>query len=100
MSFNRNSTSAAGTGNLPEHTQIEVGFVFSVYCFVDHFCRFVFFHCIVCSSSITDFWLSFWYIQDFRQDWAILYLQTKSGNRKSYIFKQWYCQVVYENTTL
>ena len=69
MSFNSNSTSAtsaAGIGNLPEHTQIEVGFVFSVYCFVDHFCRFVFFHCIVCSSSITDFWLSIWYIQDFR----------------------------------
>ena len=35
-------------------------------CFVDRclsFCTFFFCHCLVCSSSIYEFWLALWYLQ-------------------------------------
>jgi hypothetical protein len=35
-------------------------------CFIDHclsFCIFSFGHCVVCSSSIYEFWLPLWYLQ-------------------------------------
>jgi hypothetical protein len=37
-------------------------------CFVDRclsFCTFSFGHCVVCSSSIYEFWLPLWYLQTF-----------------------------------
>jgi hypothetical protein len=40
-------------------------------CFVDrclYFCTFSFGHCVVCSSSIYEFWLPLWYLQTLLKD--------------------------------
>jgi hypothetical protein len=75
---------------LPEHLSsppvfsgVRVTWSLVVYvCFVDRclsFCTFSFGHCVVCSSSIYEFWLLLWYLQtlfawanDFTKKWERL----------------------------
>ena len=62
-------------------------------CFVDRclsYCTFSFGHCVVCSSSIYEFWIPLWYIQTLLtiyHTWGFFYIE----NRSLWQLGRWIC---------